>query len=625
MEVKPDFSVVIVSYNVSAYLQLCLHSVFNAAGNTPIEVWVVDNASTDDSVAMVKKCFPEVKLIENTENVGFSKANNQALTRATGQYLLLLNPDTIVPESVFESCKNILDRHPEIGGAGIRMLDGQGVFLPESKRGMPTPLVSFFKISGLYRLFPRSRFFNAYYLGHTSPTENQYIEILAGAFLIVRKEVAEKIGYMPEDYFMYGEDIDFSYQITRSGYKNYYIADEKIIHFKGESTKKGSLNYVYIFYKAMAIFSAKYFGKGNAFFYNILISFGILLTATGAAAKRIIQTIGLPVIEIAAFYGFFWYIHDYWEKNHRFISGGEYPAEYVYGILPLYALVLMISIYINGGYKKTQKLADSIKGIGLGFLFIVVFYGLSPEHWRFSRAIMVLGVLSAMVWMVLFRYLLKILNIIQPSASAVGQTAWVITDMRRSSGMKSPQFANQVIFEREILDSSPEDFSINLNATRPHYLIFDSDNMPFADIIKYVEILKPIHTKILYKIPSEHVFVGSNEVIDPAYRNKPNILPSIPFSKRISDLFLLIFYIHLFMPKFLKIYQIRLWDAVKILSGKSTLIGYSTITKSLIDLQEFTAHFSDDLKQMMMHKYYEDISISKDIHLLRMLYKNLSK
>lgn len=618
----PDFSVVIVSYNVSPYLKLCLKSILRATRNSSVEIFVVDNASDDDSAEMVRKQFPQVNLIENSENIGFSKANNQALRKARGRYLLMLNPDTIVPETLFDTCIRILNDHPEVGGAGIKMLDGQGNFLPESKRGLPTPLVSFFKISGIYRLFPRSSFINKYYLGNTSACHNQYVDILAGAFLLVRREVAESIGYMPEEYFMYGEDIDFSYQIVQKGYKNYYIAEEKIIHFKGESTKKGSLNYVYIFYKAMAIFSAKYFGRGNAFFYNIIISAGIALTAIGAAFKRIVQTIGIPVIELIAFYAGYWYIHDYWEKNHRFISGGEYPVEYVYGILPMYSIILVLSIYASGGYRKTQKLTHSLRGLGLGFLLISVIYGLSPEQWRFSRAIMVLGVISSMVWIVIYRYILKTLRLIQPSVSWHDRSAWVVTNSDASPEFDKAGWTS-FFLKKEHLDASIHNFRITLMSFKPDYLIFDSDSLSFSNIIRIIETLQLDKTNILYKIPSENIFIGSNSIIDLSHKSNDFKSVKVPFQKKFNDALLSAFYIKLFLPHLHKKTNINISLIIKILSGKCSLIGYSSIKNSLIDLSEYIPNFSEDKKQKIAYEYYSKYSLKGDLQILHSIHEQL--
>ncbi|HLK97662.1 MAG TPA: glycosyltransferase family 2 protein, partial [Hymenobacter sp.] len=210
-------SVVIVNYNVCYFLEQALLSVRRAGEKLgqPLEVFVVDNNSVDGSVAMVKARFPEVILIENKDNPGFSKANNQALRLATGEYQLLLNPDTVVEEDTFRICCEFMDEHPNAGGLGVKMLDGQGKFLPESKRGLPTPWVAFYKIFGLAKLFPKSRKFGRYHLGFLDKDQTHEIEVLSGAFMLMRKATLDQVGLLDEDYFMYGEDIDLSYRITQ--------------------------------------------------------------------------------------------------------------------------------------------------------------------------------------------------------------------------------------------------------------------------------------------------------------------------------------------------------------------------------------------------------------------------
>ena len=251
-------SVVIVSYNVSHYLLQCLDSLQRALRGIDGEVIVVDNHSRDNSVALVHQAHPEVKVIENLHNLGFSKANNIALRQAKGEYALLLNPDTIVADNTIRDCIAFLDLHPDAGAAGVMMLNADGTVAPESRRGVPTPLTSFYKLSGLCRMFPRSPRFGRYYLGHLPWHTPQQIDIVSGAFCMLRRSVLDKVGLLDEDYFMYGEDIDLSYRILKQGATNWYLP-YPILHYKGESTQKSSFRYVHVFYQAMLIFFRKHF------------------------------------------------------------------------------------------------------------------------------------------------------------------------------------------------------------------------------------------------------------------------------------------------------------------------------------------------------------------------------
>lgn len=255
-------SIVIVNYNVKHYVEQCLLSVERALVGMTGEVYVVDNKSTDNSVEYLKSKFPWVYFIKNDFNAGFSKANNQALRVARGEYVMLLNPDTIIGENTLKECVSFLDSHPEAGGAGVRMLRVDGSFAPESKRGVPTPWTSFCKMSGLCSLFPKSRIFGRYYMQYVPADRPGEIEILSGACMLMRKSVLDKCGLLDEKFFMYGEDIDLSYRILKEGYKNYYIPST-ILHYKGESTQKCSFRYVNAFYQSMLIFFHKHFGKYN--------------------------------------------------------------------------------------------------------------------------------------------------------------------------------------------------------------------------------------------------------------------------------------------------------------------------------------------------------------------------
>ena len=401
-------SVVIVNYNVSYFLEQCLKSVEKAVlclnqkyGQNSAEVFVVDNHSVDGSNEMVERLFPWVTLIKNEENVGFSKANNQAMRIASGEYVLLLNPDTVVEDQTFLKVIEFMDAHLDGGGLGVKMLDGKGKFLPESKRGLPTPWVAFYKIFGLSALFPKSRRFGKYHLGFLDNDQIHSIEILSGAFMLMRKSVLDKIGLLDEDFFMYGEDIDLSYRIILAGYKNYYYPETRIIHYKGESTKKSSINYVFIFYKAMAIFAKKHFQQTNAFIFSFLIHLAIYLRAFLSIGKRVIQRITFPILDGTLIYFSMLMLVSYWEHNHKYIEGGSYPEIFRWAVVPSYVLLWVLSLLVTGGYRKPVKPGKVFRGVAIGTMIILVIYGLLPEAYRFSRALILLGAaLSSLLFLV---------------------------------------------------------------------------------------------------------------------------------------------------------------------------------------------------------------------------------
>lgn len=280
---RKKLSIIIVNYNVRLILEQCLLSVSAAMKHIDCEVIVVDNASSDGSVEYLRPLFPEFEFIENSSNTGFSSANNLAIRKAVGEYILLLNPDTIIGEGFLAAICRFMDEHPDAGGAGVRMIDARGRFLPESKRSLPDPWNSFCKMFGLSSLFPKSKIFGRYRLLYLDENSLHRVEVLSGACMLLRAETLEKSGLLDEDYFMYGEDIDLSYNILKAGYNNYYLP-ETIIHYKGESTKKESIRYVRIFYGAMIIFYKKHYPAAGWLF-RPLIYLAVLIRASLSVLK----------------------------------------------------------------------------------------------------------------------------------------------------------------------------------------------------------------------------------------------------------------------------------------------------------------------------------------------------
>jgi GT2 family glycosyltransferase len=402
-------SVVIVNYNVKYFLEQALLSVRRASAHLPVEVFVVDNNSVDGSVAMVRKKFPEVQLIANTSNVGFSAANNQAIRQARGEYVLLLNPDTVVEEDTFEKCLHFMDAHPEAGSLGVKMIDGAGIFLPESKRGFPSPLVAFYKAFGLSRLFPRSRVFNHYHLGYLDPDQTHEVEVLSGAFMWLRRSVLDEIGLLDDTFFMYGEDIDLSYRIVKAGYKNYYFPETTIIHYKGESTKKGSLNYVRTFYQAMMIFARKHFsGEKMRLFISMIqvaIYFRAFLTLVNAWARKL----AYPLLDTALIGGGLLFIKNFWATQY-FKDPDYYQPAFYYFNLPLYLAVWMGAVFFSGAYDRPFRLRRLVRGLLWGTLLLAAIYGFLPLEFRPSRAIILLGAFWAMLSTIGLRYLVHFIR-----------------------------------------------------------------------------------------------------------------------------------------------------------------------------------------------------------------------
>lgn len=261
-------SIVIVSYNVRTFVEQCLDSVQKASRGIDVEVFVVDNASADDTVEVIGHRYPWVRLIANTSNLGFAGANNIAIRQSVGEYVLLLNPDTVVGEDTLRHSLAFMDAHPEAGGAGVKMHNEDGTVAPESRRALPTPWVSCLKMLG---------FTKRYYMSHLPWDEPAQIEVISGAFCLLRKKALDEIGLLDEDFFMYGEDIDLSYRLLKGGWQNWYLP-YPIIHYKGKSTQKSDYRYVHIFYQAMLIFFRKHYGH-QSFFYTMPVKMAIYFRA----------------------------------------------------------------------------------------------------------------------------------------------------------------------------------------------------------------------------------------------------------------------------------------------------------------------------------------------------------
>jgi len=359
----------------------------------------------DGSVEMVQKKFPNVHLIANKQNVGFSTANNQAIKLSKGKYILLLNPDTVVSEDTFFKTITFLNNHPNAGGLGVRMIDGKGNFLPESKRGLPTPAVAFYKIFGLSTLFPKSKKAGRYHLGFLSEHETHKVDILSGAFMLMRKKALDKVGLLDEAFFMYGEDIDLSYRIQLGGYDNYYFPGTKIIHYKGESTKKSSVNYVFVFYNAMIIFAKKHFSENNANLFSFLINVAIYLRAAGALLVRFTKKSFLPIIDLTTVIFGLYGITHYWKTYKNII----FETSILQIALPTYATIWLLTIYYQGGYDKPFKQKSSYLGTFIGTVIILSFYALLPKSYQFSRLFILAGALITCFYFILSRVLLALI------------------------------------------------------------------------------------------------------------------------------------------------------------------------------------------------------------------------
>ncbi len=426
-----DVSVVIVTYNVREFLEQALRSVERASAGLAVETWVVDNDSADGSVEMVRERFPDVRLVANEENVGFATANNQAIREAAGRYVLVLNPDTILQEDTLRRLVAFMDAHPDAGAAGCRILNPDGTFAPESRRAFPTPAVAFYRIAGLSKLFPQSPTFGRYNLTYLPVDEVCEVDALSGSCMMVRKDAVlpssefggqssefeasarrdaelrapnseppRAAGLFDEDFFMYGEDLDWCYRIQQAGWRIYYTPDTQIVHYKGESTKKGDLRYVLLFYGAMLRFVEKHVthreGAGvldrvASGLLAVGLRLGIVARAAIAAVGRIGRTAAAPATDAALAWAGLAATAVAWSRA----DGFAFEAGYYGLVLPAYAVALVAAIGLLGGYRRAGRaLRPVVAGAGLAGLAVAALSYFVPTL-AFSRAVVGLGLVGA--------------------------------------------------------------------------------------------------------------------------------------------------------------------------------------------------------------------------------------
>lgn len=644
-----QLSVVIVNYNVKYFLEQALHSVYKALAGIEGEVFVVDNNSADGSCEMVKRKFPQTILIENKKNTGFSVANNQAMRQAKGKYILLLNPDTVVEEDCFRACIQFMEAHPDAGALGVKMIDGKGNFLPESKRSLPTPQVAFFKMFGFASLFPKSKRFGRYHLGYLSNDEVHEVEVLAGAFMLMRKEALDKVGLLDEDYFMYGEDIDLSYRITRGGYKNYYFPHTTIIHYKGESTKKTSVNYVFVFYRAMIIFARKHYTSKHARLFSLIISMAIYMRAGISLLARFFQKAHLFLMDAGMMYSGLYLVKLYWERNHKFVEGGSYPITFMLVNATLYTLLWLLGLYFSGAYEKPRSITAVVKGVAFGMMGIALMYAFAPESYRFSRAIIALGFVWAMIGAYLNRLFLYLMRFRKFDLSMAYDTNSIIVGSREESERVQDllvktrancKVAGYVTVGEEEVHA--DDYLGEVNRLREivqlfnvEEIIFCSKDISAGQIIQWMgTITQP---GIQYKIvPEESSFIiGSNSknTAGDFYALDISMALSEPLhlrKKRMLDVAMSVLLL-LFTP--LLIVFIRhplnyIKNLLQVVAGRKTWVGYMPVqgTETLPKIRKgvLTPAYSGatNVEQATANKlnwlYAKNYSIEKDLYIILM-------
>lgn len=639
---EKDISIIIVNYNVRHFLKRCLDSIYNSKiGNLQLDVFVVDNASIDGSNDMVSEDFPNVKLIANSNNVGFAVANNQAIKLSKSKYVLILNPDTVLQEDTLKICYEYMQNNAKVGAVGVKMIDGAGNFLPESKRDLPNVWNSFAKLSGLAALFPSSQLFNGYALGHLDPNKNHVIQVLCGAFMFVRKSTIDEVGMFDERFFMYGEDIDWSRRIVEGGFEIHYLADSMIIHYKGESTKKSSLSYVKTFYNAMGLYVEKHYsGKRGKWFANLL-KIGISLRATISGLKRLVTQLFWPILD-GFLIGLSLKGFSLMWASHYFSNRDYYLGSSLNWNIIVYALIWAFALWFIGYYQKSS-IKKRLIGVSSGLVCILIFYALLPDIFRTSRVIILAGTLISLLISSLTSFLFrrnngneKTKNILIVAEDGIAQN---ICESLEKAEVKSnilgvvnpkPNAEKDLNYLNDISQLGP--LSKVLKADE---IIFSTENMEMKEIMKQMMLLD---TKLSFKIAGDDSLsiIGSNSKNTSGELYNINIKYNLEdgYYKHIKRVFDFSFGILLFIlsPLLLMINRFKIIDffnnVFQVIFGFKTLVGYAGNLKDYQNLPELRTGVisvaADNKGEAQAGNLYyaRDYSVWTD---LEILIKNLNK
>jgi GT2 family glycosyltransferase len=644
-----QLSVIIVNYNVKHFLEQCLCSVQKAMAGLQAEVMVIDNASSDNSIAYLEPRFPGIHFIANQSNLGFAKACNQGIALAKGKYVLFLNPDTIIPEDGFRKCLSFLESHAGAGALGVKMLDGKGRFLKESKRAFPSPLTSMFKLFGLSRLFPRSGIFSKYHLGHLNENENHEVDVLAGAFMMIKKEVLDKTGGFDEIFFMYGEDVDLSYRVQKAGYTNYYFAEASIIHFKGESTRKGSMNYVKMFYNAMSIFVRKHYGGRKAGIFNFLIHVAIWVRAGMTAIASFIRKAGLPMLDAGLILLSLWLVKKGWNEYVR--TDIHYANELLLIAFPAFTIFYLVTAYYAGLYDRWYKRSELIQSTLIATIVLLAAYSMLPEQYRFSRAIILFGALLAFVLISLLRWILIRGGVLSSRKEKDEHAGTLIvgspTEYERIIQLMKEAGLQERVLGRVGVVENDETAIGNVNGLKQlssvisfRELIFCEGTISFQQIIDTLQQI-PAHTSVKFYSCNSGSIVGSDskDSLGEAVSKENGYNLANPYNRRLKRLIdvafslwgILLFPVHILLIK----NPIRFFaNCFQVLLAQKTWVGYTITEKHLPSLRKgviacngilFSAkrQLPAESLQMMDYWYARDYKPVNDLKTLWRMYRRL--
>ncbi len=637
-----DLSIVIVNYNVKHFLVQCLYAIKQASQGLNVEVIVVDNASSDGSQDEVNSRFPWVQYIYNTRNVGFGRANNQGIKLAKGRYTLLLNPDTIIQEDSLKKCVTYLDDHTEVGGLGIKMIDGYGSFLPESKRSFPSPQVAFFKLFGLAQLFPKSPYFGRYHLGYLDREKNHQVDVLSGAFFMSPTALLQDLGGFDERYFMYGEDIDLSFQIEQAGYHNVYFAESFILHYKGESTKKGSLNYVRQFYQAMILFVKKNLSQKEQRFLLPFLQFAIFFRASLTIISQWFKKITLPFFDALLSYVLMLLSAQVWLDVKMDFK--QYPMALYSLNYPLYIIGGLLGMYLSGAYDKPYRGFKIIRGSFFGLLIISLIYTALPGQFNFSRMLVLFSVISIGMAVFLVRWVSQYLRHGAFSFYGSRKRNFIVIGAPKSLQIKETLLNKSTkanFFGLVTVQPSDDRQQIGLlddlkdiiNNIHPTDLIFDVEEVSFKNYLDFLNNQDFSNIRIYSTYDKGRSLIrnyrkNENSQIIDFDDNYQLSLPGQLRNKRLFDIFSSIILLAL-APIMVFVVDRPLQyirNTVRVLLGKKTWVGYSSIPKSALPPLNASIltpsgvrqkkYHSDDVDQDVDKRYAQYYRVAQDLDVL---------
>lgn len=614
--------------------------MLRASAGLNMECFVIDNGSTDGSLAYLQPLFPSIRFIENGENPGFAKANNQVLPLCTGEYVLFLNPDTLVPEDALRLCLSYIKEQPAAGALGVRMIDGKGRFLPESKRSFPSPLTAFFKLTGLAALFPRSGLFNRYALGNLNEFVNHKVAVLAGACLLVKRELLLQLQGFDESYFLYGEDIDLSYRIRQTGYENHYFAGATILHFKGESAGSNSLRHVKYFYEAMQVFVRKHYRGSGGKLLVLFLQVAIVLRGFLSAGNRLVKPVLWPLADLFTVWMSLLSLRFFWVQQFR--NGKDFGVDLLDYGLPLFSLLFVLAAAFAGLYDQRTRISQLLSSLVFAMISLLALYSLLPETLRFSRGVILWGSLLAVVIMLLLRWIFQ-----QPGQYSEEDATIVVAssgDYRRLLPLLQKEMIDECLLGRLSLQAGDQE-ALGALAALPTLstqmgikrVIFCIGDLRLQEVIPVMQACRQQPLRFLFHESGSNSMVGSQT----GAPGTSIITPFVSYAiaqryqkrmKRVIDLamailFLITMPLHLFLqPRFGTFLQ----NIFLVLVGKRTWVGYASVLNRLPAIKEGVVTFmgkhtvlSTDAQEQADHRYAKQYDWWEDVRLVIRYYRQL--